>query len=246
MRCLLSLLLTMAVGIFVLWFILPMAAGYVILGTLNLSGFHGTDTKVEVAANPPLTILAGHADSVHLTATDVSVGDLRAGRIDLKLDDVAVISRHVGAVHGTFEQVEVRGAATPGQTEMPPNVTAQKVTVDGASNRANATITMSALEAEGLAESQLRVKTGIVATVSFKVPNVVNIKSGGHTQPAKLIVRKGSLLLVPDGGALPSVTLMSPGNGNPFTLESVLIGKDWTGAQTVTLTGTIDVQTLLD
>jgi hypothetical protein len=251
MRCLLSLLLTVAVVVFVLWVTLPLAAGYLIMGTMSVGGFHGTDTKVDVQANPPLIILEGHADSVHLTATDVSVGDLQAGQVDLTLNDVAVISRHVGAVHGTFEQVTVRGAASPGQTTTPPDVMAQEVAVDGASNAAQATITMSGTQAASLAESELQTKTGVVATVTLKAPNIVDIKSGGHTQTARLVVppfgspQAGSLELVPDGGALPTVVLMSPGSGNPFTFQTVVIGTDGTGAQTVTLKGTIDIQKLI-
>jgi hypothetical protein len=50
----------------------------------------------------------------------------------------------------------------------------------------------------------------------------------------------GALVLVPDGDALPTVTLMEPGSGNPFQLSSVAIAADH-----LTLVGTIDVQTLL-
>jgi hypothetical protein len=54
------------------------------------------------------------------------------------------------------------------------------------------------------------------------------------------VAAAGALLLVPDGDALPAVTLMQPGGGNPFHLSSVAVAADH-----LTLVGTIDVQALL-
>jgi hypothetical protein len=62
----------------------------------------------------------------------------------------------------------------------------------------------------------------------------------GHSAPGRLAVRNGELLLVPDSTALPTVTLIAAGHGNPFTFTSIVVS-----AGTVTLGGTIDLQSLL-
>lgn len=244
--CLLSLLITIALLVVVLWLTLPMLAGYAILGMLNIGGFNGRDTQVEVQANPPLIILTGHADTVHLVSNDVSVNELRARRIDLQLDDVAVLSRHVGAVHGTLEGVDVMGAATAGRSDATVRVSVQEVRVEGPAFMAGATVVMTGAEAARLAASQLKIASGMTATVSFKTPDAVTIKSGGQTQIGHLVVKEGALLLVPDGGKMPTVVLMKPGKGNPFIFTAARVGTDLTGVQIVTLEGTIDIQSLLD
>jgi hypothetical protein len=53
-------------------------------------------------------------------------------------------------------------------------------------------------------------------------------------------VKDGALLLVPVSLALPTVTLIGTGNGNPFQFTVVSVGS-----ATVTLVGTIDLQALL-
>jgi hypothetical protein len=244
--CLMALLLTVVLGSVALWLTLPMLAGYVIQAGLGVSGFHGTGTSVEVKADPPFIVLIGHADSVHLTSTDVSVADLRADRVDLRLDGVAVISRHAAAVHGSFEGVEVVAAKTAGQTEETVVVELQKVTLEGPSNRTSATIVMSGEEAARLAQAQLKAATGINATVALKAPDVVTLMAGGKTETGHLVVKDGALILQPDAATLPTLTLMKPGSGNPFSLDSAVVGTDSTGADILTLTGTIEIQALLD
>jgi hypothetical protein len=244
--CLLALLTTIVVGVLVLWFSLPLAAGYLIQAGIGAAGFHGTDTKVEVKADPPLIILTGHADSVHLTATDVSVGELQAGRIDLRLDGLAVLSRHIESVHGTFDDVEVLAAPVEGGNQAPPVAQIRKVTVEGPSNAAAATIVMTGPQAAALAQSQLRAATGAQATLTLAAPDVVNVTAGGNTEQGHLVVQNGSLQLVAQSGGFPTVTLLKPGKGSPFYIKSAVIGADSEGGQILTLTGSIDIQSLLD
>ena len=98
---------------------------------------------------------------------------------------------------------------------------------------------ISLAEAERLAVSQLKAR-GIVATVALAAPDRITITAGGQSQPGRLVAAAGALLVIPDGGALPTVTLIQPGTGNPFQITSVAVGSDH-----MTLIGTIDVQTLL-
>jgi hypothetical protein len=46
-----------AIVVVVLWFALPPVVGGLAAGALTTAGFKGTDTRVEVAADPPLRLL---------------------------------------------------------------------------------------------------------------------------------------------------------------------------------------------
>ena len=230
--CLIQLLILVAVIFGVLWFGLPIGASWLATNALNASGFSGTNTKVEVSSDPPPLLLTGHADTVHLTSSQVGIGDLHAATLDLSLGQVELLSRKIGTVTGTLEGVRV--AAPDGQP-----VTIDLVTLSGAASSATAEMEVSIAEAERLGASQLK-SSGIAATVTLAPPDKITIKAGGQSQPGHLVVQEGALLLVPDGDSLPTVTLIAAGAGNPFEMTSVRIG-----GERVTLLGTIDLQALL-
>jgi hypothetical protein len=229
---LIQLLVLVAVVFALLWFGLPFGASWLATNALNAGGFTGTDTKVDVSAYPPPVLLTGHADSIHLTSSQVGIGDLHAASLDLTLGKVELFSRQIGTVAGTLEGVRV--AAPDGQP-----VTVDTVKLSGAASSASAEMGVSMAEAQRLAVAQLK-SLGIVATVTLAAPNRITVTAGGRSQPGRLVAVAGALVLVPDGDALPTVTLMEPGSGNPFQLSSVAIAADH-----LTLVGTIDVQTLL-
>ena len=231
--CLIQILIMVAVVFCLLWFALPFGVSALATGALNASGFNGTDTKVEVSANPPFVLLTGHADTVRIRSTEAKVGDLHAGRVDVTLGDVDLLSRAIGTVSGTLEGVRV--AAPNGDP-----VTIDMVELHGSATATTATANMSVAEAQALAESQLKTQTGIAAKVALKAPNLVTVTAGGKSQAGRLVTTNGSLLLVPSGDTLPTVTLISPGSGNPFRVTSVTVGLAG-----VTLVGTIDIQNLL-
>ena len=230
--CLIQLLVLVAVVFALLWFGLPFGASWLATNALNAGGFTGTDTKVDVSAYPPPVLLTGHADSIHLTSSQVGIGDLHAASLDLTLGKVELFSRQIGTVSGTLEGVRV--AAPDGQP-----VTVDTVKLSGAASSASAEMGVSMAEAQRLAVAQLK-SLGIAATVTLAAPNRITVTAGGRSQPGRLVAVAGALVLVPDGDALPTVTLMEPGSGNPFQLSSVAIAADH-----LTLVGTIDVQTLL-
>ncbi|MGA3058550.1 MAG: hypothetical protein ABSE70_11030 [Candidatus Limnocylindrales bacterium] len=227
-----QLLILVAVVFALLWFGLPIGASWLATNALNASGFTGTNTKVEVSSNPPPLLLTGHADTVHLTSSQVGIGDLHAATLDLTLGKVELFSRQIGTVTGTLAGVRV--AAPDGQP-----VTIDLVTLSGAASSATAEMDMSVTEAERLAASQLKSR-GIAATVTLAPPDKITVTAGGKSQPGHLLVKEGALLLVPDGDSLPTVILIAAGGGNPFEMTSVRIGADH-----VTLMGTIDLQALL-
>jgi hypothetical protein len=230
--CLIQLLVLIAAVFALLWFGLPFGASWLATNSLNAGGFTGTDTKVDVSSYPPPVLLTGHADSIHLTSSQVGIGDLHAASLDLTLGKVELFSRQIGTVSGTLGGVRV--VAPDGQP-----ITVDTVELSGAASAASAEMDVSMAEAQRLAIAQLK-SLGIAATVTLAAPNRITVTAGGRSQPGRLVAAAGALLIVPDGDALPTVTLMQPGGGNPFHLSSVAVAADH-----LTLIGTIDVQGLL-
>ncbi len=231
--CLIQLLIAAVVAFALLWFGVPFGASWLATNALGAAGFTGTDTQVTVSSDLPPRLLLGHADRVTLTSTQVSVGDLHAATVDLDLGNVELISRTFGTVSGTLTGVRV-----PAPNGDPVNL--DRVSIAGKGSSGTATLSMSTAEAESLAEAQLKAATNIPATVKFQAPDVAIVSLNGQSETGHLVVKQGSLDLVPDSSALPTVTLIGAGNGNPFTFDSVVVS-----ASTVTLGGTIDLQSLL-
>jgi hypothetical protein len=231
--CLIQILIMVAVVFCLVWFVLPIGVGALATAVLNSSGFSGTGTKVEVSASPPFMLLTGHADTIRIRSTQARMGDLHAGTVDVTLGQVDLLGRSFGTVNGTLGTVEV--AAPNGD---PVNI--DSVTLKGTGQATTATATMGIAAAQALAESQLKAQTGIAGKVMLKGPNQVTLTVNGKSQAARLVVTNGSLILVPTSKALPSVTLIAPGVGNPLHVTSVNIGL-----ANVTLVGTIDTQAML-
>jgi hypothetical protein len=191
------------------------------------------DTKVDVSAKLPPRILLGHADSIHLTSTQVGVGDLHASSIDLTLGNVELFDRKIGTVAGTLTGVRV-----PAPNGDP--ISIELATVEGAGTAATATLTTSSAQLVQLAQTQFEAATGITSTVKLAAPDKVTVTANGKSEPGRLVVQNGAIVLVPASSSLPVVTLVESGAGNPFHFTSIVIG-----AKTVTLVGTINLQSLL-
>jgi hypothetical protein len=230
--CLFQLLLLVAVLFGLAWFGLPIGAAWVATNALKTAGFTGTDTVVTVNSDPPLLLLTGHADTIHVTSNQISVGDLEAASVDITLGRVDLIGRTVGTVSGTLS-----GVTIPVSSGDP--ITAASVKLTGSATATQATIELPMAQAQALAVAALKAQ-GLTATATFKAPNVVTIKASGKTIAAHLEAADGILLLVPETPGFPIVPLITPGNGNPFRVTGAAVA-----AKGVTLTGTIDLQTLL-
>ena len=98
--CLIALVLLVVVGLLVLWFALPLVVGGLATATLGAVGFHGTNTQVEVFADPPLRLLTLDADRVRVRSSDVTVENVAADAVDLTLRDVSIPGRHFGVIEG--------------------------------------------------------------------------------------------------------------------------------------------------
>jgi hypothetical protein len=230
--CLIQILLALAVVFCLVWFALPIGVAAMVQAALNASGFTGTDTQVSVSSDPPFMLLTGHADRIHITSTQAGIDPLHAESVDIVLGDVDLLSRDIGTVNGTLLGVKV--AAPNGDP-----VAIYRVTLAGAATSSRATASISVAEAQTLAEQQLKAQ-GISAKVALKAPDVVTLTVAGKSQAGRLMAINGALVLVPNSNSLPSVTLISPGPGNPFHVTSVTITVDG-----MTLMGLLDVQKLL-
>ncbi|HEY5488045.1 MAG TPA: hypothetical protein VIK06_10375 [Candidatus Limnocylindrales bacterium] len=230
--CLIQLLVEVAILFALLWFGLPLGAGFLATSALNASGFTGTNTSVEVSSNPPPLLLTGKADAIRIRSDSVYVGDLRASSIDVTLHNVDLLSRKIETVDGTFSGVRL--AVPTGQP-----LTVDQVDVHGTASLADATLAVPSQSVASLAVTMLAASS-IKATVSLQEPNSVTIVVAGKKQSGTLAVSNGTLLLVPTATSIPPVALIVPGTGNPFKLTSVAVH-----GQQVTLGGTIDVQSLL-
>lgn len=231
--CLIQLLIMVAVVFCLVWFGLPFGVSALATAALNATGFSGTDTKVEVSANPPFMLLTGHADTIRIRSSDAGMGNLHAAGVDVTLGSVELLSRNIGTVTGTLDGVRV---AAPNGDPVP----IDRVTLAGSATATTATATLTIAEAEALAESQLKAQTGIVAKVTLKAPDLVTVTIGGKAEAGRLVTSNGALLLVPAGDTLSTVTLIAPGTANPLRVTSVTIG-----AADVTLIGAINIQNLL-
>jgi hypothetical protein len=232
--CLIQLVIAVAVIFALLWFGLPFAASWLATNALNAAGFTGTSTKVEVSADLPPRILLGHADRVRLTSTKVSVGDLHAATIDMTLGNVELIDRKIGTIHGTMTGVVVPAAI--GSSPL----TADTATVDGAGAAATTTLTCSNAELKTLIVAQLKAQKVTATAVTFAAPDKVTVTVGGKPIVGHLIVTNGALQVVIAAPKPVALTLIAAGNGNPIRLKSVAVGSS-----TVTLVGTMDLQSLL-
>jgi hypothetical protein len=230
--CLIQVLLALAVAFCLVWFALPIGVATLVQAALNSSGFTGTNTAVSVSSDPPFTLLTGHADRIHITSSQASIDPLHAESVDITLGDVDLISRNIGTVNGTLLGVKI--TAPNGDP-----VAIYRVTLAGAAISSTATASISVAEAQTLAEQQLKAQ-GISAKVALKAPDAVTLTVAGKSQAGRLMAVNGALVLVPNSSALPTVTLIAPGAGNPFHVTSVKITLDG-----MTLTGLLDVQKLL-
>jgi hypothetical protein len=231
--CLIQLLVLIAVVFALLWFGLPLGAGWLASNALNASGFSGTGTKVDVSSNPPPLLLTGRADTIHITSSQVSVGDLHAASLDFTLEGVSLLDRTIDTVDGTLTDVKM--PSPDGKT-----VVAESASLNGPGTKAQAALNMSKSVIESLASQQLKSQTGISATVTLAEPNKVTVKIGSQSQTGTIQVRNNELDIVPASASLPTVALLKSSDGNPFMLTSVGISGN-----VVTLRGVIDVQALL-
>jgi hypothetical protein len=231
--CLTMLLLLAALFLIVSWLFLPAVAAGAIDRGLDLAGFAGSDRRVTVVASPPLDLLALHADSVEVEATDVVYRGLRIADVDVTLGDVALLDRTAQTIAGTLSTVEFD--ATDGTP-----ITLDSVRLSGSGTAVAATISLTADDFRDLATAAVKRTLGTTPSkVTLAAPDKVTVVVGGHSVAGRLGVDAGGGLVfrpgAPGGSVPASVDIVRPGPDVPIRLEGVTVGPS--GA---TLVGSLD------
>jgi len=214
--CLLSIVVFVVVVIGVLWFALPPVIGGLAVGALENAGVHGTGTRVDVAADPPLRLLFLDANRVHITSTNTSIRNVHADSIDVTLRDVSIGSRRFGSIEGTLSGLTF----TP---DSGPTFTAQTVQLSGPPESARVAITLNQASVKQLISSAVTTATGqSVSTVTLADPDRVTVGSSKGSISGRITVNSaGDLVLVPQTGG--SIALVGTGPDQPVRLQSVQV-----------------------
>lgn len=234
MRGCLSFLLFVAVLVGVVaWLGLRPLAAAVIDLELSTAGFHGEGTTVQVAADPPLELLLGHADGVSIESRSVTTGPLAADRLSIDLHDVSLADRSAARATGTLTAVTLR---SPSATDLH----VARIDVDGPPDAADARLLVSEAEVRARAFAALGAAGLAVSDIQLAAPDTLVVTALGHELRATLGVgTDGAIRLgVPGFG---SITLVTPPPGLAIRFRTVSVE----GNRTLLVVATVDLRPLL-
>jgi hypothetical protein len=217
----------------VAWVGLPTLAAGVIDVALTGSGFHGEDTTVDVRADPPLELLAGHADRIAIESRAVTSGSLAADTLTLTLDDVTLADRSAGASSGTLTGVtlaEASGAV----------VHVARIDLGGPSDGADARLRVTAAEVRARAQAALGASGIAVTDVTPDPPDSLVVTALGQQLRATLVIDPAGAIALSVPGFAP-VALVAPPPGVAIRFRSVTVASD----RSLLVEATIDLGTLL-
>lgn len=229
--CLFVVILAAAVLVGGVWFGGPPLAGGVVAVGLAATGFRAAETTVDVVADPPLELLAGHADSVRIRARSATVEGLTAARVDLLLSDVDLLGRRAGVVAGELTGVRVGGADDP--------LAIDAVEVSGPASGATTVVTIPPASVEGVVALAIERTFGTRgASVRLVSPDRLSFALAGRQVEAVVSVgASGSLVASAPIGAL---ELVPASAFRPLRVTNARVAG---GA--LVLTGTLDLDALL-
>jgi hypothetical protein len=220
--CLTSFFVLIALLLVACWLFLPAIASGAVDRGLGLAGFDGRDRRVTIGASPPLELVALHADSVRVQATDASYRGLRIGTVDVTLHDVALLDRTAGSINGTLTTVQFTTAdGTP--------ITVASIGLSGSGTAVDATIALSAAQVRTIAAAALERSVGATPTkITLVAPDRATVVVGGRSASGRLIVDAGGgLVFQPADGSGPlagPIDLIRPGPDVPLRLRSISVG----------------------
>lgn len=215
--CLFTLLLGVAVLVVGAWLLLPPLAAGVITAGLSAAGVQGSGTTVVVDASPPLELVVGRADSVHIGSTDVTWGDLRIGRLDLEARGVDLFARTTATLEGTLTSVRLVVAGGL-------DVDVASITIAGSSSAPTATLRIDAATVSRVATGAIETATGSrPERVALAAPDRVSVTVGGVTAAGRLLVDESGEVVVSIAGQ-PPVVVVPSGPGNPFRFTRATVG----------------------
>jgi hypothetical protein len=234
MRGCLSFLLFTAVLIGVVaWLALRPLAGALIDVGLSASGFHGQNTTVNVAADPPLELVLGRADSVAVESVSVTSGPLSADRLAITLHDVSLVDRSAAIARGTITGVTLRQPTGA-------DIHVAQIDLDGPPHAAEARLLVSEMEVRARAVAALGAAGLAVSDIRLAAPDTLVVTALGHELRATLAVdADGAIGLRVPGFA--AVALVAPPPGLPIRFHSVSVE----GNRTLLVVATVDLGPLL-
>jgi hypothetical protein len=226
--CAAVLVLAAAFALGAAWFGAPALASAVVGIGLNGAGFEARSTSVSVEADPPLAILAGHADRIVIGADGGRLGDLEATRIDLVLLDVDLATREFTEVRGTLTGTRV--VRDDGS-----RMAIGRVELRGPGTAARAVVTTPGPEVERMAAAALNDALGLpVVGARLSAPDTLRVEIAGQGVDTRLVVEPdGALAIAVPLPGQPRVVLMDPA---PLVLESVTVADG-----NLVLTGSVDL-----
>jgi hypothetical protein len=229
--CLSVLIIAAGVVLAGAWFGGPTLAGVLVGRSLDSVGFVAADRSVTVSSDPPLEILAGHADRVTIRATRATVRDLTANRLLLTLTNVDLVAGQFSGVDGQLDDVLI--PSVDGSS-----VDAGTVTVRGRAGAATTTVRIDAAVVEALLGRAIRRETGLsVAGLSLTAPDRIRFTAGLTISGRLAVGPDGSLVIAATSGDT-RFTVFKP--NADLRLTSVAVS----GTELV-LTGTTDLRSLL-
>jgi hypothetical protein len=229
--CLTVLVLAAALVLVVAWFGGPTLAGVLIERSLATAGYSAAETAVTVSSDPPLEILAGHADRVTIRGTRVTLRDLTAAELMLTMTNVDLVGGRFSRVDGELSDVVIK--AGDGSS-----VRARSLGVRGPANAAAATVRIDEAVIATLLGDAIRRETGVVVSgVSLTEPNRIRFTAGVTINARFDIAADGSVVIAATSGG-PRFTVFDPREDLRLTTVAVA------GSHLV-LTGTTDLTNLI-
>jgi hypothetical protein len=232
--CLFILVLGAALLAVVAWFgALPLTRTLVDAG-LSGSGFRAAQQTVTVTSDPPVGVLAGHADIILIDATDVTWRTLQASRVTLELDDVDLFGRTARTIHGRIDNARI-GSEGSADSSIPLSM----VDFDGPTGAADASITVEATVVRGLVIAAVQREFGVKASdLELLSPDRIRLTAPGATIDATLVIDGSGALAI--STSLGSVEMFRVDPAIPLRLRSATVVDG-----SLRLDGILDVTDLL-
>jgi hypothetical protein len=217
--CLAVILTFVAILIGVLWVALPPVVGGLAAAVITNAGVHGTDTRVDVGADPPLRLLFLEADRARLRSTDVQIRNLHADSIDVTLRDVSIGRQRFGFIEGGMTGVRV--TQEDGST-----FEAAEVQITGPAEAARVVVTVDGPAIRRMIAERTTAFAGATAgLVTLASPDRVTVALPRGTLTGRLeVTAAGELVIVPTSGG--RIGLLATGPDQPVRLKSVQVAGD--------------------
>jgi hypothetical protein len=229
--CLSVLILAAGLVLVVAWFGGPTLAGVLIERSLAGAGYTAAETSVTVSSDPPLEILAGHADRVTIHGTRATLRDLTAADLMLTMTNVDLVGGRFSRVDGQLSDVLIKSGDGS-------SVRARSLAVRGPANAAAATVRIDEAVIATLLGDAIKRETGLaVSGVSLSEPNRIRFSAG--------VTISGRFDVAPDG----SVTISGTSGSPRFTVfdprEDLRLTTVAVAGSDLVLTGTTDLTNLI-